>query len=73
MAIARSLRWRINRVKHFFRRVTLLTWFIWAALVSDLCAPGYLKFHLGITTFDANSIATEVNTAWKIATDAPEN
>lgn len=73
MAIARFIRWRIYSVRRFCRRVTPLTWFIWAALISDLCAPGYLKFNLGITTFDANAISTEVTTMWKVATDAPQD
>ena len=67
MAIARFIRWRIQR---FFKRVTPLTWLIWAALVSDLAAPGYLKFNLVITTIDASAVSTEVITLWEVATDA---
>ena len=40
-------------VRRFLRRVTPLTWLIWVLLVSDLAAPGYLKFNLVITQFDA--------------------
>ena len=40
-------------VRRYLRRVTPLTWLIWALLVSDLSAPGYLKFNLVITQFDA--------------------
>ena len=40
-------------VRRYLRRVTPLTWLIWALLVSDLAAPGYLKFNLVITQFDA--------------------
>ena len=42
-------------VRRFIRRVTPLTWLIWALLVSDLAAPGYLKFNLVFTQFDAIS------------------
>ena len=73
MTIARSIQWRIYCMKRFFRRVTPLTWLIWAALVSDLCAPGYLKFHIGITTVDASAVATEVTAVWKVASDAPQD
>ena len=34
-------------------RVTPLTWLVWALFVSDLAAPGYLKFNLLVTQFDA--------------------
>ena len=40
-------------VRRYLRRVTPLTWLIWALLVSDLAAPGYLKFNFVITQFDA--------------------
>ena len=42
------------------RRITPLTFFLWTALVSDLAAPGYLVFHLGITEVDLSEIASEV-------------
>ena len=42
------------------RRITPLTWLIWAALVSDLAAPGYLVFHLGVTEVDLKAITSEV-------------
>ena len=71
MAMARFIQWRIQRIKRFLKRVTPLTWLIWAALVSDLAAPGYLKFNLGITTLDASAISTEMATLWEVATDAP--
>ena len=73
MAIARFIRWRIYLVKRFLHRVTPLTWFIWAALVSDLCAPGYLQFNLVVTTLDARALSTELIAVWKVATDAPED
>ncbi|MEL7520002.1 MAG: hypothetical protein AAGJ80_00030 [Cyanobacteria bacterium J06553_1] len=48
------LRTRIRfAVRRYVRRVTPLTWLIWALLVSDLAAPGYLKFHCITTQFDA--------------------
>ena len=40
-------------LRYQLRRVTPLTWLIWALLLSDLAAPGYLKFHCVITQFDA--------------------
>ena len=40
-------------VRRYLRRVTPLTWLIWALLASDLAAPGYLKFNFVITQFDA--------------------
>ena len=39
------------------RRLTPLTLLVWAALVSDLAAPGYLVFHLGFTRLDVRSVA----------------
>ena len=47
------------RIKHFLSRITPLTWLIWALLISDLAAPGYLKFHLVITQFDAIAFVDE--------------
>lgn len=69
--MARFIQWRIQSAKRFLKRVTPLTWLIWAALVSDLAAPGYLKFNLGITTLDATAISTEITALWEVATDAP--
>ncbi len=40
----------------FLRRVTPLTWFIWGLCASNLAAPGYLKFHLGIAIVDASKV-----------------
>ena len=40
-------------VRRHLRRVTPLTWLIWALLLSDLAAPGYLKFNFVFTQFDA--------------------
>ena len=40
-------------VRRYLRRVTPLTWLIWALLISDLAAPGNLKFNFVITQFDA--------------------
>ncbi|MGB7085368.1 MAG: hypothetical protein WBD47_07435 [Phormidesmis sp.] len=71
MAIVRFIRWRMQRVTRFLKRVTPFTWLIWAALVSDLAAPGYLKFNLGITTLDASALSAEIATLWEVATDAP--
>lgn len=73
MAIPRFIHWRIQNTKRFLKRVTPLTWFIWAATVSDLCAPGYLTFHLLVTELDMSEIATEVVTVWEVATDASED
>lgn len=39
--------------RHNFRRVTPLTWLIWALLISDLSAPGYLRFNLVLRQVDA--------------------
>ena len=47
-----AARWHLGRV-------TRLTWLIWIALVADLCAPGYLIFHLGFTTVDVRSLLSE--------------
>ena len=49
------------RLKHKLSRVRLtpLTVLIWALLVSDLAAPGYLKFHLVFTQFDAIAFVNE--------------
>lgn len=69
----RNVGHRFFTVKRFFDRVTPLTWVIWAALLSDLCAPGYLVFHIGIRTVDASVIATEVLALWKFVTDAPDD
>ena len=41
------------RVRFWLKRVTPLTWLIWALLLSDLAAPGYLKFNFAIAEFDA--------------------
>lgn len=43
-------------------RVTPLTFCLWLALASDLAAPGYLVFHLGVTRLDVKAIAAEVST-----------
>ena len=42
-----------TRVRFWLKRVTPLTWLIWALLLSDLAAPGYLKFNFAIAEFDA--------------------
>ena len=42
-----------TRLTFWLKRVTPLTWLIWALLISDLSAPGYLKFNLVFTQFDA--------------------
>ena len=49
-------------VRRYLRRVTPLTWLIWALLVSDLAAPGYLKFNLVITQFDAIAFVEKATT-----------
>ena len=49
------------------RRVTPLTWLVWAALLSDLAAPGYLVFHLGVREVDASVIAKEATKLWEVA------
>ena len=50
-------------VRRYLRRVTPLTWLIWVLLVSDLAAPGYLKFNLVITQFDAIAFWQEAQSA----------
>ena len=49
------------------RRVTLLTWLLWALLLSDLAAPGYLVFHLGIREVDASAISEAARELWEVA------
>ena len=49
-------------VRRYLRRVTPLTWLIWALLVSDLAAPGYLKFNLVIIQFDAIAFVEKATT-----------
>ena len=49
-------------VRRYLRRVTPLTWLIWALLISDLAAPGYLKFNLVITQFDAIAFVEQATT-----------
>ena len=49
------------------RRVTPLTWLVWAMLLSDLAAPGYLVFYLGIREVDASVIAKEATKLWEVA------
>lgn len=42
-------------VRRFLRRVTPLTWLIWVLLISDLSAPGYLRFNLIVRQVDARA------------------
>ena len=42
------------------RRITPLTFLLWAALISDLAAPGWLIFHLGFTQLNVSAIASAV-------------
>ena len=49
------------------RRVTLLTWLLWVLLLSDLAAPGYLVFHLGIREVDASAISEAARELWEVA------
>ena len=72
-SMVREVRRRIFSIKRFFGRVTPLTWLIWLALFSDLCAPGYLVFHIGLKEADASVIVDEVLALWKVATDAPDD
>lgn len=51
------LRWRL-----FVRRVTPVTWFIWALLLADLLAPGYGKLNLVITTVDLSNTLSAIRT-----------
>ena len=46
-------------LRYQLRRVTPLTWLIWALLLSDLAAPGYLKFNFVITQFDVIAFLEE--------------
>ena len=55
------------------RRVTLLTWLVWAALLSDLAAPGYLVFHLGIREVDASAISKEATQPWEVVTSETDD
>ena len=48
-----------TRVRFWLKRVTPLTWLIWALLLSDLAAPGYLKFNFAIAEFDAIAFVKE--------------
>ena len=58
----RSARLFAHRLKRQLspRRITPLTFFLWAALISDLAAPGWLVFHFGVTRLDISAIASEV-------------
>lgn len=58
------------RAKHFLSRVTPLTWLIWALLLSDLSAPGYLRFHLVTTTIDAREFIESAIDSGQTATDS---
>ena len=55
------------------KRVTLLTWLLWALLLSDLAAPGYLVFHLGIREVDASAISKEATELWEVATSETDD
>lgn len=48
-------------LKHKLSRIKLtpLTVLIWALMVSDMAAPGYLKFHIIVTQFDAAAFVSE--------------
>lgn len=46
----------------FVRRVTPVTWFIWALLLADLLAPGYGKLNLMITTVDLSNTLSAIRT-----------
>lgn len=52
-----ALRWRL-----FVRRITPVTWFIWALLLADLLAPGYGKLNLVITTIDISDTLSAIRT-----------
>ena len=52
-----ALRWRL-----FIRRVTPVTWLIWALLLADLLAPGYGKLNLVVTTVDLADAISIVRT-----------
>ena len=58
----RSARLFVHRLKRELnpRRITPLTFFLWAALVSDLAAPGWLVFHFGVARLDVSAIASAV-------------
>ena len=49
----------IFAVRCFCRRVTPLTWLIWMLLLSDLSAPGHLRFHLVLTEVDMKAFVVE--------------
>ena len=46
----------------FVRRITPVTWFIWALLLADLLAPGYGKLNLVITTVDLSNTLSAIRT-----------
>ena len=49
-------------LRYQLRRITPLTWLIWALLLSDLAAPGYLKFNFVFTQFDAIAFVENATT-----------
>ena len=48
-----------TRLKFWLKRVTPLTWLIWALLVSDLSAPGYLRFNLILIQVDVRAFVAQ--------------
>ena len=50
------------RLHFFIRRVTPVTWLIWALLLADLLAPGYGKLNLVVTTVDLADAISIVRT-----------
>ena len=54
----RLTRWKFV-IRRFLRSITPLTWLIWLLLLSDLSAPGYLRFQLIVTEFDVRAFISE--------------
>lgn len=46
----------------FVRRVTPVTWLIWALLLADLLAPGYGKLNLVLATVDVSDVVSIIRT-----------
>lgn len=61
-----------TRIKFWFKRVTPLTWLIWALLVSDLSAPGYLRFNFVLVQADARAFIQSALSKAQVATSVGE-
>lgn len=61
-----------TRIKFWFKRVTPLTWLIWALLLSDLSAPGYLRFNFGLVQVDARAFIQSALAKAQVVTSVGE-